>query len=76
MTAVPGRRLEARWRVTSAHIRALFLGLLLVGAGVVLRRPDALVFGAPLLLVGLWATATRPTASPRGARRDRASPAA
>jgi uncharacterized protein (DUF58 family) len=64
MTVVPGRRLDARWRVTSAHIRALFLGLLLVGAGVVLRRPDALVFGAPLLLVGLWATAGRPTASP------------
>ena len=64
MTGAPGPRLTARWRVTSAHLRALFLGLLLVGAGVVLRRPDALVFGAPLLVVGLWATATRPTLSP------------
>ena len=50
--------------MTSAHIRALFLGLLLVGVGVVLRRPDALVFGTPLLLVGLWATAVRPAGSP------------
>jgi uncharacterized protein (DUF58 family) len=64
VTAIPGQRLEARWRVTSAHIRALFLGLLLVGLGVVLRRPDALVLGTPLLLVGLWATVTRPTRSP------------
>lgn len=64
MTATPGRRLEARWRVTSAHIRAIFLGLLLAGIGVLLRRPDALVIGAPLLVVGLWATATRPTTAP------------
>nr|WP_238338430.1 DUF58 domain-containing protein [Pedococcus badiiscoriae] len=61
---MPGTRLEARWRVTSAHIRALFLGLLLVGVGVVLRRPDALVLGTPLLLVGLWATAARPAGPP------------
>ncbi|GAA2168666.1 DUF58 domain-containing protein [Pedococcus bigeumensis] len=60
----PGRRLEARWRVTSAHIRALFLGLLLAAIGVLLRRPDALVIGAPLLVIGLWATATRPKATP------------
>lgn len=64
MTATPGRRLEARWRVTSAHIRALFLGLLLAAVAVLLRRPDALVIGAPLLVVGLWATAVRPKASP------------
>lgn len=64
MTTTPGRQLEARWRVTSAHTRALFLGLLLVGAGVVLHRPEALVLGTPLLLVGLWATATRPAQSP------------
>jgi len=64
VTTLPGRRLEARWRVTSAHIRALFLGLLLAGIGVLLRRPDALVIGAPLLVVGLWATVTRPQATP------------
>ena len=64
MTTSPGRGLEARWRVTSAHLRALFLGLLLAGIGVLLRRPDALVIGAPLLVVGLWATATRPRSAP------------
>jgi uncharacterized protein (DUF58 family) len=64
VSSAPGHRLEARWRVTSAHIRALFLGLLLAGIGVLLRRPDALVIGAPLLVVGLWATATRPRTAP------------
>ncbi|SDP15580.1 Uncharacterized conserved protein, DUF58 family, contains vWF domain [Pedococcus dokdonensis] len=64
MTTTPGRRLEARWRVTSAHLRAMFLGLLLASIAVVMRRPDALVIGAPLLVIGLWATATRPTVPP------------
>lgn len=50
--------------MTSAHLRALFLGLLLAAIGVLLRRPDALVIGAPLLVVGLWATVTRPKATP------------
>ena len=50
--------------MTSAHLRALLLGLLLVGVGVLLRRPDALVLGTPLLVVGLWATAVRPAVSP------------
>lgn len=50
--------------MTSAHVRALFLGLSLAAIGVLMRRPDALVIGAPLLVVGLWATATRPTAAP------------
>jgi uncharacterized protein (DUF58 family) len=64
VTTTPGRRLEARWRVTSAHIRALLLGLVLTGIGVLLRRPDALVIGAPLLVVGLWATVARPKTAP------------
>jgi uncharacterized protein (DUF58 family) len=57
-------QLTARWRVTPAHVRALLLGLLLVALGVLLRRPDALVLGTPLLIVGLWATALAPTTSP------------
>ncbi len=64
MTTTPGRRLEARWRVTSAHLRALFLGLLLAAVGVLLRRPDALVIGTPLLVIGLWATVVRPRVAP------------
>ncbi len=60
----PGRVLTARWRVTQAHVRALLLGLVLVGAGLLLRRPDALVLGTPLLVVGVWATALRPTSRP------------
>jgi uncharacterized protein (DUF58 family) len=50
--------------VTPAHIRALFLGLLLCVVGVLLRRPDVLVIGAPLLVIGLWATATRARVTP------------
>jgi uncharacterized protein (DUF58 family) len=59
-----GPRLTATWRATPAHVRALLVGLLSVGVGVVLRRPDALVLGAPLLVVAVWATARRPTESP------------
>ena len=64
MTGTPGHRPEARWRVTPAHVRALFLGLVLAAVGVLLRRPDAVVIGAPLLVIGLWATATRAKATP------------
>jgi uncharacterized protein (DUF58 family) len=59
-----GQRLVGRWRVTPAHVRALVLGVLLLALGVVLRRPDAVVLGAPLLLVALWASARRPTTDP------------
>lgn len=59
-----GQHLPARWRVTPAHLRALLLGLGFVALGVLLRRPDAIVLGAPLLVVAVWATATRPVAAP------------
>ncbi|KQU66474.1 DUF58 domain-containing protein [Phycicoccus sp. Root101] len=61
---VGGRVLAGRWRATPAHVRSLALGLVLVAAGVVLRRPDAVVLGGPLLLVALWATTRRPTTDP------------
>ena len=61
---VAGTRLAGRWRVTPAHVRSLALGLLLVAVGVVLRRPDAVMLGAPLLVVALWASGRRPTSDP------------
>ena len=64
MTGASGLRLSGRWRATPAHVRALCLGVLLVAVGVVLRRPDALVLGAPLLVVALWSSARRPTSTP------------
>ena len=63
-TSTGGRRLVGRWRATPAHVRSLGLGLLLLAVGVVLRRPDAVVLGAPLLLVAVWASARRPTSDP------------
>jgi uncharacterized protein (DUF58 family) len=54
--------LTARWRVTPAHVRALLLGLVLLGIGVMLRRPDAMVFGAPLVIVALWSILRQPQA--------------
>ncbi|WP_270887609.1 DUF58 domain-containing protein [Pedococcus sp. 5OH_020] len=59
-----GTDLQARWRVTPAHVRALLLGLASVGLSVLLRRPDALVLGSPLLVVAVWSTVRRPSSSP------------
>ena len=59
-----GVRLSARWRATPAHVRALLVGLVSVGVGVIMRRPDALVLGSPLVVVAIWSTVRRPTASP------------
>jgi uncharacterized protein (DUF58 family) len=64
LTRAHGSRLSARWRATPAHVRALLVGLVSVGLGVVMRRPDALVLGAPLLVVAIWGTVRRPTGSP------------
>jgi uncharacterized protein (DUF58 family) len=60
MSAAVGVALSARWRVTPAHVRALWVGLVLLGLGVILRRPDALVFATPLVVVGVWSLVRRP----------------
>lgn len=64
MTAPHEQALHARWAPTRAHGRALGLGAVLVALAVLLSRPDALVLGAPLLVVALWSTLTRPAATP------------
>lgn len=64
MSRPVGRRLEARWRATPAHVRATLLGFLLLAVGVLLRRPDAVALAAPLVVVAVWALATRPARSP------------
>ncbi|GAB3447865.1 hypothetical protein GCM10027517_32240 [Phycicoccus ginsengisoli] len=64
MSRPVGRRLEARWRATPAHVRATLLGFLLLAVGVLLRRPDAVALGAPLVVVAVWALAARPARSP------------
>lgn len=65
LTQVPeGSRLSARWRPTPAHARAVVVGLLLVGVGVIMRRPDAIALGTPLAIVAVWSHLRRPTSSP------------
>jgi len=59
-----GSRLSARWRVTPAHARSVVLGVALVAIGVILRRPDAVAIGTPLLLVAVWSHLKRPLAPP------------
>lgn len=64
-TEVPeGSLLSARWRPTPAHARAILVGLLLLGVGVVMRRPDAVALGAPLAIVAVWSHLRRPTTPP------------
>ncbi len=62
--APAGSRLSARWRVTPAHARAVVLGVALVALGVILRRPDAVAIGTPLVIVAVWSQLQRPVASP------------
>ncbi|NNM46081.1 DUF58 domain-containing protein [Knoellia koreensis] len=59
-----GSRLTATWRATPAQVRATLVGLLLLVIGLLLRRPDAIAFAAPLLVIAAWALATRPERAP------------
>lgn len=65
MTTPPTTPLSARWRPTAAHLRASVLGVCFVAIGVFMRRPDAVVIGAPLVAVAAWSVLRRPTALPR-----------
>lgn len=60
----PGSRLSARWRATPAHARAVLVGVALLGLGVILRRPDAVALGTPLVIVAAWSIIRRPVESP------------
>lgn len=70
MSAEP---IRSTWRPTPAQTRAAVLGSCFLLAAVLVRRPDVLVLGTPLLIVALWSLAARPerdpvvTAGPRNA---------
>jgi uncharacterized protein (DUF58 family) len=53
-----------RWRPTAALARAVVLGGVLLLLAVLLRRPDLVVLGAPLLLGAGIGLATRPSGKP------------
>ena len=52
------------WWPTTAHVRAGAGGAVLAVVGALLRRPDAVVLAAPLLMVAVWAARTRPRGEP------------
>lgn len=56
--------LTASWRASPAHSRAVVVGLLLLAAGIVLRRPDAVALGTPLVIVATWSMLRRPRVEP------------
>lgn len=62
--APAGSQLAARWRATPAHARAVTLGLVVVAFGAVMRRPDAVAFGTPLVIVAVWSMLRRPRTTP------------
>jgi uncharacterized protein (DUF58 family) len=45
-------------------VRAVVVGLFLVGVGVVMLRPDAVALGVPFAVVAVWSHLRRPTVSP------------
>ncbi|KGN34743.1 hypothetical protein N802_01390 [Knoellia sinensis KCTC 19936] len=59
-----GSELFGEWRPTPAHARVVVVGLLLVSAGVLMRRPDAVALASPLVIVAMWSHLRRPTTAP------------
>ncbi|TDW15222.1 DUF58 domain-containing protein [Kribbella kalugense] len=52
------------WRPTHAQIRGICVSAVLVGVAVLLRRPDAAVFGLPLAFLAAWGRFFRPRERP------------
>src|SRR3954454_17366782 len=52
------------WRPTHAQVRAICVAAVLLGAAVLLRRPDAAVFGLPLAFLAAWGRFFRPRERP------------
>jgi uncharacterized protein (DUF58 family) len=52
------------WYATPALVRGAVAGVVLAGAAVLLRRPDAVVLAAPLLAISVWSVWRRPAAAP------------
>ena len=67
--ALAAMRRGGDWHPTTAHFRALVTGSLLAAAALLLRRPDLLVLGSPLLGAAVWGALTRQTAVPRMGER-------
>lgn len=57
------------WLATTSHLRAVVFGALVASAAVLLRRPDLLVLATPMLVIGVWATFTRPRSAPQVSTR-------
>ncbi|EWT05947.1 hypothetical protein N864_01355 [Intrasporangium chromatireducens Q5-1] len=60
-----GRRLTVtrqlgEWAPTAAHVRAVLLGGGALALGAILRRPDLIVIGVPLVVAAVWGQLTRP----------------
>ena len=53
-----------RWRPTHAQVRAICAAAVLLAIAVLLRRPDAAVFGLPLAFVAVWGRYFRPREQP------------
>ncbi|GAA1592322.1 DUF58 domain-containing protein [Kribbella hippodromi] len=53
-----------KWRPTHAQIRAICVAAVLLGVAVLLRRPDAAVFGLPLAFLAAWGRFFRPREQP------------
>ncbi|MFF0269276.1 DUF58 domain-containing protein [Kribbella sp. NPDC004536] len=52
------------WRPTHAQIRAVVVAAVLLGVAVLFRRPDAAVFGLPLVFLAGWGRYFRPHERP------------
>lgn len=60
-----GRRITVtrqlgEWAPTAAHVRAVLLGGGALALGAILRRPDLIVIGVPLVVAAVWGQLTRP----------------
>lgn len=52
------------WSPTTAHVRAVTIGLGAVVAGALARRPDLVVVATPFVVIAVWSALTRPRGVP------------
>lgn len=64
MTVASRGRIENRWFLTQAHLRAIVVPVIGILGALLAGRPDLLVLVAPLAMIAVWSSLARPRGAP------------